>query len=349
MRGFMKKTNIFLLIFILIYFTINIYAQETVSKSGHTGSVASVAFSPDGKLIVSCSFENGTIIIWDVATGQEIRTLFADSKGVGSVRFSPDGTYIISRSDDLPGTINIWDRNTGKELKRISGSASEAIISMDISSDGRQITYVYHKYTSPFQEDIYGIRLFDITTGKQIQSFLENIERATSIAFSPDGTRIITCSFDDRIIKIWDAATGQELRTISEDLDSVDFISFTPDGKYIVSRSRPKQTFSTTIIIWDANTGMKIRGISAEYFCPIAIHPDGSQIATVPYRRNKIRLIDVTTGKDIKTASEFTGHTDEIKSLAFSPDGKLIVSGSSDKSIKLWDAATGKEIRTMGK
>jgi len=152
------------------------------------------------------------------------------------------------------------------------------------------------------------------------------------------------------IIIIWDPVTGQEILTISEDVRWANFIAFTPDGKYIISNVYSKQKTVPFINIYDANTGKKKTIISTkpEQYSPIAISPDGNLIAFVPNNKKTIGLFDITADKEINTVSDFSGHTDKIKSLAFSPDGKMLVSGSADKSVKLWDVATGKEIRTMG-
>ena len=331
--------------------TVNIIAQETNSKPGHTGEITSLVFSSDGKQIISCSYDDKYIRIWDVTTGQEIKTLLHDhfdNKYISFIRLSPDEKYIVSSSYS---GINIWDRNTYKELISIYGffSENESIMSIDITPDGKQIVAVCRNTTSPGREDITKIKLYDITTGKKIQTFLEYIKKVTSFAFSPDGNRVITSSFDDGEIKIWDVATEQELRTISEDLYQVNFISFSPNGKYFISRSESRINFSRYITIWDANSYIKIRDISiSENFVPIVFNQNGSIIATIPYDGRNIQLIDIVTGKEIKTISVISGNRGEVTCLAFSPDGKMIVSGSDDKSIKLWDVATGKEIRTMG-
>jgi len=324
---------------------INVLEQETSSEPGHTGRVTSVVFSSDGKQIISSSYEDKYIRIWDVATGQEIKTILADDKGINLLKLSPDEKYIVTVS--YSDTIIIRDKNTGKELRRIKEFKEDYVKSMEISPDGNQIAVVYRNHTSPGYEDTLRVRLFDITTCKQIPTSLGYLEKVTLIAFNPDGSLIITGSSDSGEIKIWDTAKDQELRNISEDLYKVDFISFSPDGKYIISRS--EVGLNRYITIWDTNTGIKIRNISIYLnSLPIAISPDGNMIATNYYKSDIIYLIDVNTGRDINTISGFSGHTNTIYCLAFSSDGKMIASGSEDKSIKLWDVATGKEIRTMG-
>jgi len=343
----MKKTNI-LFLFILCFSTVNIFTQTIKLKSGHTGTVSDVVFSPDGKQIVSGSYDEKTIKIWDVSTGKEIKSFFTNKFGVDELKIYPDGKRLIYNLGNLPGIIIICDKDTGKELRIISDFANRPILSMDLSPDGRQIAVIYDEYYED-EDDISRICFFDANTGKLNRCFFSN--SAGIIAFSPDGKRIVN-GLPGKI-KIWDPVTGKEILTISEDIDSVNFIKFTPDGKYIISNVYSKQEsgpYLPYINIYDANTGKKKTIISTkpEQYGPIAISPDGNLIAFVPYDKKIISLFDISADKEIKTISNFSGHTHEITCLVFSPDGKMIVSGSADKSIKLWDVATGKEIRTMG-
>jgi WD40 repeat protein len=344
----MTKTNILLFIFVFNYLTVNILAQETGSKSDHTSSVSSVVFSPDGKQIVSGSYEDKNIKIWDVATGREIRNIYSDINGVNNLKISPDGKQIISSSFDLPGIIKIWDINTGKELRTILNSSNGPIESMDLSLDGRQIVVVYDEFYDD-KDDIKRICFFDANTGKLIRAIFT--KDASKIAFNPDGKRIATSHPNNEKIRIWDSVTRKVILTISEDVGWVNFLFFSPDGNHIISSATSKETYKPIFTIWDANTGKKkiILSTKPEQYSPIAISPDGNLIAFVSDKKKTIGLFNITADKEINTVSDFSGHTDKIKSLAFSPDGKMIVSGSTDKSVKLWDVATGKEIRTMGK
>ena len=158
---------------------------------------------------------------------------------------------------------------------------------------------------------------------------------ACSVAFSPDGQRIASASFD-KTIRVWDATTGQIVAgPFTGHTDPVWSVAFSPDGLRIASAS-----FDKTIRVWDASTGQIVAGpftghTSSVY--SVAFSPDGLRIASASYDKT-IRVWDATTGQIV--AGPFTGHTEWVNSVAFSPDGLRIASASSDKTIRVWDATT---------
>jgi WD40 repeat protein len=139
-----------------------------------------------------------------------------------------------------------------------------------------------------------------------------------SVEFSPDGKRIASGS-DDTTVKVWDAATGQEIFTLKGDLGPVKSVAFSRDGKRIASVGYRR--------VWDAATAIRQRrAVPSQSYNSI------------------VKVWDAATGQEILT---FTGHTESVSSLAFSPDGKRIASASADKTVKVWDAATGRETLTL--
>jgi len=300
--------------------------QSRMTLRGHSGKVLSVAFSPDGKRIVSDGRDK-TIKIWDAATGAELMTLRGHDGWVFSVAFSPDGKRIISRSGD--NTIKVWDSATGTELMTLS-VVSYWPNPIAFSPDGKRIISGMGNGT---------IKVWDAGTGEELMTLHRHKDVINSVVFSPDGKRIVSGS-EDEIIKIWDAATGAELMTLRGHKECVNSVAVSPDGKRIVSCSDDK-----TIKVWDAATGaelMALRG-HGKWVASIAFSPDGKRIFSGS-GDNTIKVWDAATGAELMT---LRGHGDWVASIAISPDGKRIVSGSGDKTIKVWDAAIRAEAVTL--
>ena len=283
--------------------------------NGHSKTVNSVAYSPDGTKIVSGS-DDETIKIWDANKGEHLQTLRGHADYVNSVAYSPDGTKIISGS--LDKTIKIWDANYGVCLQTLEGH-SETVRSVAYSPDGTKIISGSLDKT---------IKIWDANTGQCLKTLEGHSDIVNSVAYSPDGTKIISGS-DDETIKIWDANTGQCLKTLRGHADYVLSVAYSPDGTKIVSGS-----YDETIKIWDANTGQCLKTLEGHiyYVSSVAYSPDGTKIISGSDDLT-IKIWDANTGQCLKTLE---GHLRVVLSVAYSPDGSRIVSGSLDKTVKIW-------------
>ncbi|KAH8988299.1 WD40 repeat-like protein [Lactarius hatsudake] len=290
-------------------------------------AVLSVAYSPDGRRIVTGSMDC-TIQIWDSRLGIPLTKPLKGHLGtVTSVVFSPDGTHIISGSED--GTVRLWDSQTGVPIREPLKGHTGPLASVAYSPDGAHIISGSTDMT---------VRIWDPQTGAPVREpLLGPTSPITSVAYSPDGTHII-CGSEDTRVWMWESLTGELVRNPFEGhQDPVLSVAFSPDGKYIVSGSK-----DNTLRIWDAQTGSltcePLRGhtnwvMSAAYSLNGKFIVSGSMDGTV-------WLWDPQTGKPI--IGPFHGHTPSITSVTFSPDGRYIISGSFADTVNLWDSQTGK-------
>jgi WD40 repeat protein/tRNA A-37 threonylcarbamoyl transferase component Bud32 len=306
-----------------------------ITFRGHTGYVYSVAFSPDGTRIVSGSRDK-TLKVWDAQTGEEVLTLTGHTEAVLSVAFSPDCKRIVSGSGD--NTLKGWDAQTGEEIRRLKGHSS-SVLSVAFSPDGTRIVSGSADKT---------LRLWDAQTGREILSLKGHTGPVNSVAFSPDGTRIVSGG-QDRMLRLWDARTGREILTLKGHSGPVLSVAFSPDGTRIVSGSEDR-----TVQVWDAQTGQETITLTdhTDRVMGVAFSLDGNRIVSASEDKT-LKVWNAWTGPEILRlrAPEETltlkGHTGRVNSVAFSADGTRIVSGSYDRTHRLWEAQTGQEILSI--
>ena len=295
----------------------------------------SVAFSPDGNTLASGGdFYDRRIRLWDVSTGENIKTLRDGLGDCIALSFSPDGNTLASLNYD----IRLWDVSTGENIRTLSGHTSQAQ-SMSFSPDGNTLASGGADQT---------ILLFDVSTGENIRTLSGHTGWVKSLSFSPDGNTLAsgsdyynkTSGSFDGIIHLWDVSTGKNIRILTGHTGEVVSLSFSPDGNTLASGDWDWVREEGIIHLWDVFTGKNIKTISGHTrgVNSVAFSPDGTTLASGSSR--EIRLFDVSTGKNIKTIS---GHTTGGK---FSPDGNTLARVSG-REIRLFDVSTGTHIRTL--
>lgn len=161
----------------------------------------------------------------------------------------------------------------------------------------------------------------------------------TSLDFSPNGTQIVTTSYDGTV-RVWDWMNNKTLLELKGHEGTIWSVVFSPDGKSIASSGEDK-----IIRLWDAASGNLIKTFTGHTrnIWKVRFSPDGKYLFSSGFDAD-IKVWDIATGSLLRTMSD---HSEAVVGLAISPDGKLVASGSDDKTIKLWDFNTGKLIRTM--
>jgi WD40 repeat protein len=298
---------------------------ELLPQRGHTFPVSSVAYSPDGRFVVSGSADS-SVKIWDLETGRELWTLPEHEAAVKSVAYSPDGRHIVSGAADY--SIKLWDVETGEELGSLTGH-SNVVNSVAYSPNGKLVVSGSADRT---------VKVWDLESGRNVRTMAGHSLWVNAVCYSPDG-RIIASASRDGTVKLWDAETGELRRSLSGHYSEVFALRFSPDGRLVASGAA-----DSAIIMWDAGSGRKARTLLGHegVVRTLVFSPDGRHIASASSVDSTIRIWDAGTGKQIRSFSAAG-----VESLSYSPDGRHIASGSMDNAIRLWEAETGAETLTL--
>jgi WD40 repeat protein/class 3 adenylate cyclase len=303
--------------------------QVAPPLAGHKSAVYGLAFSPDGKILASGSNDN-TARLWSLTTYQELATFRGHEAAVISVAFSPDGRTLATGSDDQ--TIKLWDVFPKPEVNTLKGHRDQ-FWAMSFSGDSKTLV------TGSFDRTV---RLWDVATGRARAVLRGFSGPVLATAFSPDGRLLATGTGGwaqaphPETILLWDVSTRRAVGALHGHRGTVYAVAFSPDGKTLASASN-----DGTVRLWDLRTKQEIVALKAqtgEGVGGIAFSPDSKTVASGGWEG--VQLWDVAARRERRYLTGQRG----VVTVAFSPDGKAVASGSFDKTVRLWDVSTGREV-----
>lgn len=292
--------------------------------------------SPDDKyLLVIPQFSN-EISIWDMTTKKKIKVLKDDCGEISVAAFHPDSKRVVTVHTSLKhnSSINIWDLQTASIVRRITDESKEEIRAITFNSNGDKMA------TGSFDNSI---AIWNINDGTQLLRLYDaHTKYITTICFSPDGTKILSGSWD-KSAKIWDSETGDELDELTGHTDYISSVAFSPDGKEVVTASWDHTARIWKLIQADTNIQeIRVHEQDDGIVKALAYSHDGTMLAT--NQDYKINIYNTTDGTLLKS---FTGHKNDVTSVAFSKDDTCLISASEDNTICFRDIHTGEVIRTL--
>lgn len=349
---------------------------EIFPQLGQSGWIQKVAMSKDGKYLLTGDF-GGSIMLWDARTGREIRKFGGQSR-VSALDFTPDGRHAVSLHFDI---VSLWDLKTGKEVYSVKIKNAVNMNSLSFISGGKYMmafgfaTSVHVWETATGREaggvslpedfvqksgtiiasagsrfaltQVYDrsrmkhepAKIRDLVTGRIVRE-LERVVPFQSV-FTKDGSRILSVGYGDNSVELLDSSSGRVYWSGKGHSKSIDYLAVSDNGTIAVSASRDDRTMR----VWDMATGRQMQVVSMPAgFKPEALSPDGRKIVLLYgffHGDNKAaRIFDTMTGRQIRTF-----HDKEFESMAFTPDGRLLVTGTGKAT--LWDAAVGSQVQSF--
>jgi WD40 repeat protein len=296
------------------------------------GPARGTAFSNDGRLLAT-SDASGKITIRD-ASGWRVAEQLQHPVGATAVAFSLDSSHVFSSGYD--GSVREWDL-ARRALVRTVGSAHGTLWTLAIAPDGRHLAAA--------GEDAI-IRVWDLNGREGPQQLRGHSRNIWTVHFSPDGNRLASGSFDDSV-RLWDASTGKQLKQLNGHTAAIVGLAFSPDGKLIATGAD-----DSTIRLWRASDGALVRRMdNGRHVDAVAFSPDGKWLVSGGHAHATLgdlwhQLGGSGEGDSVRLWRTSDGalvgalpHPDDVIALAFSPDGRWLVTSCEDDKFRLWRLA----------
>jgi WD40 repeat protein/serine/threonine protein kinase len=332
--------------------------------AGHANWVLAVALSADGCFALSAGGE-GEVRIWETATGVGLRTLGGHAAPVLAVCWSADGHRIVTGSRDR--TVKLWDRDTGECLRTFEGHADK-VLAVGIGRDGRHILSGGADRT---------VKLWEAATGKCLRTFEGHQGAVTSVGLGDAGCQVLSSS-EDRTVKLWQATSGRCLCTLEGHKGTVNAACFLGDGTrvlsasadqtlalwsvpgelpatYMLSRVLPSAAALAVWTDYERVLARAAESAAAGAFVQTAHHLRDARAMPGCGRRPEVMDLWASlyvrlprrTFQDAWGGDAFGRHGAAVTAVALSPDARFALSGSADRTLKLWETRTGRCLHTF--
>ncbi len=315
----------------------NIWGEEgSLLVPYHVGKIRGLAYSPDGKTLVSiCDGDSDAVHLWEATTGKYIRLLYSvggEMDSVESISFSPDGhTLAIGFAT---GWIGLWDTMKTDATPKYFDDQDQHrwdVFSLAFSPDGNMLASCGRDSNRDNT-----VRLWDMKTRKLLRTFEGHKDGVFSVVFSPDGKTIASSSKE--AVRLWNTQGEKHLRSVISHT-AILGVAYSPDGKTLASGNE-----DNTVRLWDAITGKPITTLSGHEgeVSNVVFSPNGKTLASIG--NDTVRLWDTKTGEPLRTLSE-----SENSRLTFSPDGETLVTEHLGGTVRLWNTRIGERRHTFTK
>ena len=308
--------------------------ERVACLTGHTGYIYRLCFSPCGRFLASGGEEDGTVIIWNVGSWQQIKTHTGYGKSDMTPSYSPDGTLRVAAVSDDDDIVTVWDLENNEKLYTAD---SEAPVTF---SNGLQLAYQYE----PDFLEVW--MLGNPTPRRTVQTHISFVDTSESLTFSQDGKTIVA-EYRYGSVLLWDIENKQaRLAMPTESASKNQHIHISSEGELYVT-----SIHKNTVKLWEVGS---CESLIAEFagngfVCATALAPTNNKLASAHEGGNLI-IWDVQSGDKLRAfrhpLQTSTDDSDQAWKLVFSPDGSLLVSYTEDEAnVRLWDVGRGEEIQ----
>jgi WD40 repeat protein len=318
------------------------YQPTGAPTSSNAVAANSIAFSPDGQMVASGG-SDGTVRLWDTATGQQTGSPFIASLagGITSVAFSADGKAVVSGGDD--GVVWFWNDTANRQLGTAHAASSPPFISVAFTPNGKTVAS-----GGSHSWDLGVIQFWNTTTGRPVGKPL-TVNRSgafNTVAFSPNGKFLVSGSQDDSV-RLW-STTGRLVSTLlrgnpveppltQDPAQPVSSVATSPDGRFVSAVDG-----GGSVRLWNLATGALVYAGPAGGGAVSVAFSANSKTLVVGYDPGRIQMLDVTALPVIHApATRNPGGA--VRSVAFSPAGNVLAAGTNGAGIHLWNIATGSQ------